>query len=61
MSTAPPSPATPPKPKKKRSTIKTIIYVIILLVALSLILQALGFGVVHQAERDEMIERPHTE
>ncbi|CAH0998743.1 hypothetical protein LEM8419_00091 [Neolewinella maritima] len=48
-------------PAKKRSTLRTIVYVIILLVALSLILQVLGFGVLDQREDNTLIEQPHIE
>ncbi|MCP9236908.1 hypothetical protein [Lewinella sp. JB7] len=53
------APATPPK--KRTSTLMKVVYVIILLVVLSLILQALGFGVMDRREEDTLIERPHAE
>ncbi len=53
-----PAPAAPPK---RTSTLKKIVYVIILLVALSLILQVLGFGVLDRREENTLIEQPHLE
>ena len=55
-----PAPAPPP-PKKKTSTLKKIVYVIILLVALSILLQILGVGVVNKRENDTLIEQPHAD
>ncbi|MBB4079647.1 hypothetical protein GGR28_002272 [Lewinella aquimaris] len=54
-----PAPATPPR--KKTSTLMKVVYVIIILVVLSLVLQALGFGVMDRREADTLIERPHAE
>ena len=51
----------PAPPPKKTSTIKKIVYVIILLVAVSILLQVLGIGVVNHRERDTLIERPHAD
>ncbi|PPK87796.1 hypothetical protein CLV84_0749 [Neolewinella xylanilytica] len=55
-----PAPAPPP-PEKKTSTLKKIVYVIILLVALSILLQILGVGVVNKRESDTLIEQPHAD
>lgn len=51
----------PAPPPKKTSTLKKIVYVVILLVALSILLQILGVGVVNKRESDTLIERPHTD
>ncbi|WP_116106274.1 hypothetical protein [Lewinella sp. IMCC34191] len=60
MATVNPNSAPPP-PKKKTSTLKKVLYVIILLVALSILLQILGVGVVSKRENDTLIEQPHAE
>ena len=55
----PPTSPAPAAPPKRTSTLKKIVYAIILLVALSLILQVLGFGVLDRREENTLIEQPH--
>ena len=57
----PPTNPAPAPPPKKTSTLKKIVYVIILLVAISILLQVLGIGVVNHRESDTLIERPHAD
>ena len=57
----PPTRPAPAPPPKKTSTLKKIVYVIILLVAVSILLQVLGIGVVDRRESDTLIERPHAD
>ena len=57
----PPTRPAPAPPPKKTSTLKKIVYVIILLVAVSILLQVLGIGVVDRRENDTLIQRPHAD
>ena len=54
-----PAPVPTESGPKRTSLLKKIVYVIILLIALSLILQVLGFGVLDRRENNTLIERPH--
>ncbi len=51
----------PPPPRKKTSTLRKVVYIIILLIALSILLQVLGVGVVNEREIDTLIEQPHAD
>ena len=65
MSPKQPAPATAPTTAgsgaAKSSWLKKVVYAIILLVALSLLLQFLGVGVMDRRESDTLIERPHAD
>ena len=53
-------PTPPPAaPAKRTSTLKKVVYIVILIVVVSLILQALGVGVMNHREENTIIERPH--
>ncbi|WP_116127723.1 hypothetical protein [Lewinella sp. IMCC34183] len=56
-----PAPAPAPPPPKKTSTLKKVVYGVILLIVISLILQALGVGVMDRREENSFIEQPHNE
>ena len=63
LSSGAPSPddVPPAAPPRKTSTLKKIVYVIILLVAISILLQVLGFGIYDRREDNVLIEQPHLE